>query len=73
MQKLKLIGGTDHYDESGRQVGYSMEGIFGGQDHFDAAGHHEGYSVDGLFGMSSTYSDDDSDFFGGDDVPTDEY
>lgn len=40
-----LFGGTDHYDENGNYIEYSMPGIFGGVDHYNADGSSAGYSV----------------------------
>ena len=46
-----VLGGSDVYDESGQQVGYSLPSILGdGEDFYDMEGNPVGQSFDSAFG-----------------------
>ena len=46
-----LFGGTNYYDENGKQIGYSMPGIIPGTvEHFNADGSSAEFSAEGIFG-----------------------
>ena len=47
------LGGSDVYDSSGKQVGYSLPSVFGdGEDFYDMDGNPVGQSFDDSYGMS---------------------
>ena len=47
------LGGSDIYDSSGKQVGYSLPSVFGdGEDFYDMDGNPVGLSFDDKYGMS---------------------
>ena len=47
------LGGSDIYDSSGKQVGYSLPSVFGdGEDFYDMGGNPVGQSFDDSYGMS---------------------
>ncbi len=47
------LGGSDIFDESGKQVGYSLPGILGGgEDFYDMEGNPVGMSFDDKYGMA---------------------
>ena len=55
MKRYHLIrsvaGGSDVYDEEGRQVGYSLPAVIGGgEDFYDMQGNPVGQSFDSAFG-----------------------
>ena len=52
------FGGTDHYDENGKKIGYSLPGLFGGTDHYNADGSPAGYSLDGVLGGTDHFDAD---------------
>lgn len=57
-----LFGGTDHIDEHGNCIGYSMPGLFDGSvDHFNDRGEYIGSSYQGLFGEMNHVGADGSD------------
>lgn len=46
-----VLGGSDVYDESGQQVGYSLPSILGdGENFYDMEGNPVGQSFDSAFG-----------------------
>lgn len=46
-----ILGGSDVYDEDGKQVGYSLPGVFGdGEDFYDMEGNPVGQSFDTEYG-----------------------
>ena len=46
-----VFGGSDVYDDSGRQVGYSLPSVLGGgEDFYDMDGNPLGQSFEGVFG-----------------------
>lgn len=45
------LGGSDVYDSSGKQVGYSLPSVFGdGEDFYDMDGNPVGQSFESVFG-----------------------
>ncbi len=47
------LGGSDVYDSSGKQIGYSLPGVLGdGEDFYDMEGNPVGMSFDDQYGMS---------------------
>ncbi len=47
------LGGSDIFDSDGKQVGYSLPGVFGdGEDFYDMDGNPVGQSFDDRHGMS---------------------
>lgn len=48
-----VLGGSDVYDENGKQVGYSLPGILGGgEDFYDMQGNPVGQTFDDEYGMA---------------------
>ena len=55
MERFRLeksvFGGTNVYDDSGRQVGYSLPSVFGdGEDFYDMSGKPVGQTFDSALG-----------------------
>ena len=53
-----LFGTTNHYDSTGKKVGYSRPGAFGTTVHYDADGNRSGRSTPGVFASAVHYDEE---------------